>query len=143
MPTTGLYPLIQLEAIYLTKNGLVGGIPCKIRVEGLATFAVTKEHQVTKALSGLPYLQMSDAMLGKPIGLFFENMEESVYDLIVAEIQDVLDGDKAELDLEISNSAYGSFSLDVVPDVNPVRHQAEQSGTTVKNGSFHFLTTTI
>lgn len=143
MPTTGKYPLVQLEAIYLTKTGLVGGIPCKIRVEGLNTFAVTKEHQVTKALSGLPYLQVSDAMLGKPIGLFYENMESSVYDSIVAEIQAVLDGSKAELDLDISNSAYGTFSLDVVPDVNPVRHTSEQQGETVKNGSFHFLTTTI
>lgn len=143
MPVTGKYPLIQLEAIYLTKTGLVGGTPCKIRVEGLDQFAVTKEHQVIKALSGLPYSQVSDAMLGKPISLHYENMEEAVYDSIVAEGQAYLDGSKAELDLEISNSAYGAFSLDVIPDSPFVRHNAEQQGTMTKNGSFHFLTTTI
>ena len=144
MATTGRHPLIQLESVYLTKTGLVGGIPCKMRVEGLGALAVTDDHGVDKALSGLPYLQIVDSMLGKPIGLFAEeNMTEAVYDSIVTEIQAVLDGSKTELDLEISDSPYGSFSLDVVPDVNPVRHNSEQWAGYVKGVSFHFLTTTI
>ena len=142
MPTTGKYPLIQLEAIYLTKNGLAGGVPCKIRTEGFEALAVTKEHTVIKALSGLPHLQITDAMLGKPIALHYEQMAETVYDSIVAEIQAVLDGSKSELDLEVTNFVYGNFSIDVVPDINPVRHSGEQSGPYTKNGSFHFLTTT-
>lgn len=143
MPTTGRHPKIQLEAIFLTKTGLTGGTPCKMRVEGLSTFAVTDDFQVIKALNGLPYLQIVDSMLGKPIGLFVEGqMTEAVYDSIVAEIQAVLDGSKSELDLEITDSPYGSFSLDVVPDVNPVRHTSEQTQGSVTGVSFHFLTTT-
>lgn len=143
MATTGRHPKIQLEAIFLTKTGLTDGIPCKTRVDGLAALAVTKDHGVTLALNGLPYLQIVDSMLGKPIGIFYDQMTEAVYDSIVAEIQAVLDGSKTELDLEITDSPYGSFSLDVVPDVNPVRHSSEQTQGQVKNGSFHFLTTTI
>lgn len=139
---TGKYPLIQLENIFLTKDGLVTGIPCKIRTEGFEALAVTKEHQVIKAIDGTPYLQISAAMLGKPIALYYEQMTETVYDSIVAEIQAVLDGSKTELDLEVSNFVYGTFSIDVVPDVNPVRHSGEQIGTRTQNGSFHFVTTT-
>ena len=143
MATTGRFPQVQLESVYFTKTGANGGTPCKIRVEGLNTFAVTKDIGVTKALSGLPYLQIVDSMLGKPIGLFLEgNMTETVYDSIVAEIQAVLDGSKTELDLEITDTPYGTFSLDVVPDENPVRHTSEQTAGTVKGVSFHFLTTT-
>lgn len=142
MPTTGRYPLVQLESIYLTKTGASNGTPCKIKVSGLEALAVTNDFQVVKALNGLPYVQVSDAQLGKPISLAFEQMEESVYDSIVTEIQAVLSGSKSELDLEITNTPYGSFSIDVVPDVNPVRHDHEFSNTSLKNGSFHFLTTT-
>lgn len=143
MATTGKYPQVQIESVYLTKTGANGGVPCKVRVEGLAALAVTNDHGVSKALSGLPYLQIVDTMLGKSIGLFLEgNMTEAVYDSIVTEIQAVLSGSKTELDLEITDSPYGSFSLDVVPDVNPVRHNAEQTAGTVIGVSFHFLTTT-
>ena len=143
MATTGRFPQVQLESVYFTKNGASGGVPCKVRIEGLNTFAVTKDHQVNKALNGLPYLQITDTMLGKPIGIFLEgNMTEAVYDAVVAEIQAVLDGSKTELDLEITDTPYGTFSLDVVPDVNPVRHSSEQTAGTVIGVSFHFLTTT-
>lgn len=141
MPTTGKYPLVQIESIYLTKDGLVTGKPCQIILEGFDKLATTKDHGVITALDGTPYIQTVDTMLGKPVAIRFVQMAESVYDSIVTEIQNVLDGSKSELDIEVSNYAYGTFSIDVVPDVNPVRHTSEQSFDYVKNGSFHFLTT--
>lgn len=136
---SGKYPQVQIESIYLTKTGLNGGTPCKIVLEGFDRLATTIKHSVTTALDGTPYIQTISTNKGLPIAIRFENMTETVYDSIVAEIVNVLDGTKAYLDLEITNFTYGTFSLDVVPDANPVRHSAEQSNDLVKNGSFHFV----
>ena len=135
--------LIQLEALYLTSTGLVGGKRCKSEITGLDAFAVTKDHGVIKALSGLPYLQITDAMLGKPISIRVYQMLNTVYASWVAEIQAVLDGSKSELDLDITGTPYGNVSIDVVPDVNPVRHAGQFMGDYARDVEFHFLTTTI
>lgn len=137
------YALIQLESLYLTSNGLVGGTRCQHEITGLAHLALTKSFQVTKALTGLSYMQTSDAQLGVPIVIKVFQMLDTVYASWVAEIQAVLDGTKTELDLEITGSAYGAFSVDVVPNINPVRHAGRFTATNyVQDVEFDFLTTT-
>lgn len=137
------YALIQLESLYLTSTGLVGGRRCRHEITGLDAFAVTKDHGVIKALSGLPYLQIYDSMLGKPISIRVSQMLNTVYANWVTEIQNVLDGTKSELDLDISGSAYGTFSIDVVPDVNPIQHAGRFTATSyVQDVTFNFLSTT-
>ena len=141
MPVTGKNALVQINSVYLSKDGLITGIPCKTEIGGLDQLATTESVQVIKALSGKPYLQVTETQLGKPISIGFTQMEEAVYDSIVAIIQAYITSSTA-ITLSISNTPYGSFtSMDVVPDENPVRHQHEFQNTSLKNGSFHFLKT--
>jgi hypothetical protein len=141
MPATGKHALVQINSVYLSKNGLVGGIPCQTEIGGLDALAVSDAIEIIKALDGTPYMQVTSPMKGKPISIGFNQMEESVYDSIVAIIQAYVTSSTA-ITLNITNSPYGTFtSIAVIPDVNPVRHAHEFQGTALKNGSFHFLKT--
>jgi predicted proteasome-type protease len=141
MPTTGKYALVQINSIYLTHSGLVGGRPCRTEIGGLNELATTGAFQVIKALSGTPYLQTSSTLVGKPISIAYVQMEESVYDSIVAIIQAYITSGTA-ITITITNTPYAtSFALSVVPDAPPVKHEHEFQNTSLKNGSFHFLTT--
>jgi hypothetical protein len=141
MPATGKYNLVQIGSIYLTKDGLVSGKPCKTSVKGLDAMMITTAFQVIKALSGKPYLQLSDEQLGRPVSIEYESMDGGVFQDIVDAIQAAIDG-LTTITLSVTGGAYGDFSgLTVVPDENPVRLSGDFSNTQVKSGSFHFLTT--
>lgn len=140
MAVTGKHALVQLGSIYFTRDGLVTGVHCKTEITGLDARALTSNVQVIRALSGKPYLQVSAQQNGLPIGIKFQQMEETVYDSIVAAIQAAITG-LTTLALTITDTPYGSFTLTVVPDANPVRHAHEFQNTSLKNASFHFLTT--
>jgi hypothetical protein len=141
MPVTGRYALIQINDVYLTRDGLSSGAPCKISIDGLDKLAIDSRIGVIKALSGKPYLQAVTGVLGQLIAFKYEQMEQSVYDDIVAIIQAFVTNQTA-ITLNVSNSPYGTLSnVSIVPDEDPVRHpENEFQGTSLKNGSFHFLT---
>lgn len=54
------YNLVQLNTLYLTDTGLVGGVPCRTAVAGLDALSLTKAGQTTIAADGTPYNFISD-----------------------------------------------------------------------------------
>lgn len=54
------YNLVQLDSLYLTHNGLVGGDPCRTIVTGLDASALDKDGQITQAADGTPYAFIGD-----------------------------------------------------------------------------------
>lgn len=77
------YNLVQLDTIYLTDNGLVGGIPCRTVVTGLDAFALDKDGQITIAADGTPYAFIGDqAGIGSVIRIQPAVLAETVFENI-------------------------------------------------------------
>lgn len=140
MPTTGEYPLVELGSVFFTSDGLDSGVHCRVEVEGLEELALTGAVQAIKALSGKPYLQLSGDQLGKPIVLNCRQLESSVYEAVIEDIQDAIDNGTT-LELNITESPFGDFPLTVLPDERCVQHKYAFLDTRLYGVSFHFLTT--
>ena len=141
MADLAFWNLVQINSFYLTDTGLVGGSKYQTEVSGLDQLALTDSVQVIKALSGKPYLQVSNTLVGKPISISLENILETAHDSIVAIIQAYITSGTA-ITLHFTLAPYGSFtSISVVPDENPVRFSGQFENLRIKNVSYHFLTT--
>src|SRR5687767_3393563 len=140
MPVTGKYALVQIGSVYLTTTGLVGGKPCKTEITGLDDLALDDSIQVTKALSGKPFLQTSTLLLGIKITIKLFDVPDSVYSSIITEIQTAVTA-LSTINLDISNSPYGDFSPTVTPDEKTVTHAFKFNGDTAREPVFSFLTT--
>jgi hypothetical protein len=142
MPTTGRYPLIQLNSIYLTTNGMAGGKPCKTRVDGLKRLFKDVSIQVIKSLNGTPYYQLSDVQAGLPIDITIDSLEQDVFDDIKGAIDDFLNDPSTPITLSVTGAPYGDFtSLDIGPAEEPYDIDSEFINTRVKNFVLHLITT--
>jgi hypothetical protein len=141
MADLAFWNLVQINSFYLTDTGGSGGSKYQARVEGLDQLALTDSIQVSKSLSGKPYLQGNDTLVGKPISISLDNILETAHDSIVAIIQAYITSGTA-ITLNFTLAPYGSFSsVSVVPDENPVRFSGEFENLRIKDVSYHFLTT--
>ena len=139
MPTTGKYALVQIGSVYLTSTGMSGGKPCKTEITGLEKLATGKTIQITNAMSGKPYMQVMDQILGVLIGIKLFDVSETVYDSIIAVITAAING-STTISLSITNSPFGDFTLTVVPDEKTVEHAFKFSGDIAKEPIFGFQT---
>jgi len=117
-----------------------GGNRYLATVEGVDKLSLDKGVQVIKALSGKPYLQVTDTLLGRPISITLEKVLDADHDAIVAIIQAFITSGTA-ITLNITDAPFPNVSnLNVVPDEEPVRYKGNYITGKLLDVSYHFLT---
>ncbi len=125
------YNRIQLGATYLTSNGLVGGIPCKVNVEGLGQLLFDKTGQIIQSANGTPYSQTIDVdKHGLVLTLTLDYVAQAVFNTLVAAINTAINAGNSIV-LDILGDT-GNYVLNVIPLIpDPVTHEGF-SGAIIK-----------
>lgn len=106
------YNLVNLETIYFTKTGLVGGVRCRTNVIGLDALKLTKTGRNEFDAEGNAYVFLVDKK-SQLIRIEIEYITKAVFDALVALIQAALNAETT-LSLGIAGDL-GTFALETVP----------------------------
>ncbi len=136
------WPLIKINNYYITSTGLVGGVPYMADLaEGIDELALDSRIQVTKALSGKPYLNIVEGNLGAEIVIKPDEggILAADHAAIVAIVQAFITSATA-INLSFSGAAYPSkTNLSVVPAEKPIRYPGKFANGRLLGSSYHFL----
>jgi len=134
------YNTVQINSLYLTKDGLSGGIPCKLTVAGLDALKPPVSAGVKKALDGTPYRRTVDfGGRGFDISITVEILLKDVFDDVNDEINDAIT-DEETLSLVITGDT-GTFNLTVIPGEKPIQFSGEFINERIKQVTYNFVTT--
>lgn len=131
---------VQINSIYVTKDGLSGGEKCKLTVSGLDLLKKSKSASVKKALDGTPHRRTVDfGGRGFDISILVETVLEDVFDAVNGEINDAIDNED-NLSLVIAGDT-GTFNLTVIPAEEPIRFPGTFINGRIKQVTYSFVTT--
>lgn len=135
---------VQIEDIYLTDTGLVGGDPCKLQIPGAAEFLFPFSGQTEISADGTPYNTIFEGTKGKQLQIIVETLPETVWNDLRTLINEKITNSE---NLTISATGdIGNFTLSVLPQLpspqlpSPFSAESFRNGR-VKNVRFSFITT--
>ncbi len=114
MPTTGENPLVQLDSLYLTTDGMADGTPCKTEIPGLHRLVFSKRQAVQLAIDKTPYMQIFDnSKKGELVSIIANIILKDVYDDMNSAIEAYF-ASPTTMSLTITGDT-GTFNLSVYP----------------------------
>lgn len=132
-------------SIYLTTDGLVGGVRCKTRVPEADTLLTPATGNTTTASDGSPFTEKPlTAGKGRPFTIEIPNCKIPVYDDLKELIDYVVD-QNADLQVVFSGGDTDDIDVQATPNFAPVpigiaREKAFSPGI-IKNVTLRFITT--
>jgi hypothetical protein len=131
---------VQIGPVYLTDTGLIGGIPCKLKIPGIEALRVTYAGETAPSAGGTPHtVAFSVGTKGRPLSIEIESLPKAVFDSIVTLINNAL-ANNTTITL-IGTGDYGDFNLAAVPRLpSPITGSSEFINGRLKKVSFHFTT---
>ena len=105
---------IQLDSIYLTETGLIGGTPCKLQLTGADALLSNFTGSVTPSVDGTPVMQIfENGTKGKVLEMRIETLLADVWTSVVALINTALEN--SETINIIGTGDVGNFNVDAKP----------------------------
>lgn len=106
---------VQIETLYLTDTGLVGGIACKVDVSGLDGLVLGYSGNVALAADGTPYafVQSNAEAQGSPLAIRIETLTTAVFSSLKTLLNSAIAGGTALT--VVINGDTGNFSLECLP----------------------------
>ncbi len=134
----GRFYRIQIDSIYLTDTGGVGGIPAKLAVSGVDDLLATMTGVAIPAVSGA-VLQLVPWTIGKTFEIQIEtHLPAAVWQDLIDLINDALENDTALT--VIGTGDTGNFNVEAKPfPVKPFSSSNFENGRILKP-NFKFIT---
>jgi len=131
---------LQIETVYLTDTGLAGGIPCKLKIGGVEALRLNYAGQTAPSADGTPQtVAFLVGTLGRPLSVSIETLPDSVFDSLVAVIDNALANDTTITLTGVGD--YGDFSLEAVPTLPaPITSSGEFINGRLKQVVLNFTT---
>lgn len=138
------YNKVQIENIFLTDTGLVGGLPCRAQVSGLDRLQISYAGNTVKAADNTPY-NFAIEHLGK--GIDIEIRPFVVTETVLNDVNAVIDAailGGTTITLGITEGPFGDFSLECLPLFpRPVEFSGEFSDDRISDAVFRFTAVSI
>ncbi len=130
---------IQIEDIYLTSTGLVGGIPAKLQVVGADELLQTMTGAAFPAIGGGAVLQLAAFTVGKRLEIQIEtHLYTAQWDDLKALINDAMENDTSLAIIGTGDT--GDFTVDAKPfPLNPYSSAGFENGR-INKPVFRFIT---
>lgn len=136
---------LKIGSIYLTDNGLTGGRPCKVTVEGVAGLLSPDQGNVAVGADGTPFREkpLTPTGGGRPIAIVAAFMKKTVYDSLKTALDSAAAGN-AEFNVT-GVGVPGDFDVDAIVFDNPQYLAAEgfTGADVLKNVRISLMTTAI
>lgn len=106
---------VQIETLYFTDTGLVGGKPCKIEVTGLDALSLASTGAIAIAADGMPYAFVASNAEGQgvPIRIAPEQLTTALFASLKTIINAAIAG-STTLTVIITGDT-GTFNLECLP----------------------------
>jgi hypothetical protein len=130
---------LKIGDVYLTKTGLVDGIPCELSISGASDLLNTFSGSVTPAIDGTPIVQVFETgTKGKVLEIKVTRLYTAVWQSLVELIQTSLsEGETINL---IGTGDIGNFDVDCFPFLPKPFEANEFSNGRIENAVFRFIT---
>lgn len=131
---------VKFDSIYLSSDGLSGGIPAKLQVAGADALLSNFTGSVTPSVDGTPVMQIFETGIkGKTLEIRVEtHLYKPVWESVVALVNDALDN-SASINV-VGTGDIGDFDVDAVPLLpRPFEAETFENGRILKP-IFRFIT---
>lgn len=134
------YYSLQIGTVYLTDTGLVGGKPCRIKIEPVESLRVNYAGQTAPSADGTPYtVAFAVGTKGRALTVTIDYLPKTVLDSLVTLINTALQNNTT-ITL-IGTGDLGNFNLQAVPALpNPIRAGGRFSNAILQDVSLSFIT---
>lgn len=136
---------IKIGSIYLTDNGLVGGRPCKVAVDGAAALLLPSQGNVAVGSDGTPFREkpLTPTGGGRGFTIVAAWMKKTVYDALKTALDAAA---AANSDFNVTGDGVpGDFDVDAIPFDNPqyLSFGGFTGADTLKDVRISLITTSI
>lgn len=133
------FNLVQINAVYLTKDSSAAEDPCKLSVSGLDKLKTQTKGRIVRGLDNTPTRISADfGGRGFDIAITVEILYKPVFDAINAAINTAC-SNKTTLNLNITGDT-GEFNLTVLPGDEPIQFAGEFKNGRIKKVTYNFTT---